>query len=296
MGDVTTFEPEGPRDVRAALQAELAQSGLSLTRAADQIGRHSSSISRWLNRNYTGNNDAVAADVERWLETRADAVKHSLEGAGLDRHAETHATRKITDALAYAHATGDIVAVVGVPGRGKTWAAQRYCAGKSGAYYLAVSSAVFTLPGLLSVVGEAIGVGRQHPSALDAESTIIARLHDRQALLVVDEAHHLRDKLLDELRIVRDRSGCGLALLADKSIGMGACPLSAGRRAHRAQDRPDDAGGGGRGGHRGRRARAQAEQGGAPDPERRRTRSRRPSRAAPPAGPCLDGGAIGRAR
>lgn len=220
MGDVTTFEPGGQRDVRAALQAELAQSGLSLTRAADQIGRHSSSISRWLNCNYTGNNDAVAADVERWLETRADAVKHSLEGAGLDRHAETHATRKITDALAYAHATGDIVAVVGVPGRGKTWAAQRYCAGKAGAYYLAVSSAVFTLPGLLSVVGEAIGVGRQHPSALDAESTIIARLHDRQALLVVDEAHHLRDKLLDELRIVRDRSGCGLALLADKSIGM----------------------------------------------------------------------------
>ena len=76
------------------------------------------------------------------------------------------------------------------------------------------------IPGLLSVVGEAIGAGRHHCSALDAERTIINRLHDRQALLVVDEAHHLRDKLLDELRIIRDRSGCGLALLADKSIGM----------------------------------------------------------------------------
>lgn len=221
MGDVTTFEPPTEtRDLRAALQTELERAGLSLTRAADQIGRHSSSISRWLNRNYTGNNDAVAADVERWLETRADAARHSLEGAGLDRHTETHAARKITEALAYAHAIGDIVAIVGVPGRGKKWAAQRYCAGKTGAYYLAVSSAVFTLPGLLSVVGEAIGVGRHHCSALDAESTIIARLHDRQALLVVDEAHHLRDKLLDELRIIRDRSGCGLALLADKSINM----------------------------------------------------------------------------
>ena len=36
----------------------------------------------------------------------------------------------------------------------------------------------------------------------------------------MDEAHHLGDKLLDELRIIRDRSGCGLALLADKSITM----------------------------------------------------------------------------
>ena len=36
----------------------------------------------------------------------------------------------------------------------------------------------------------------------------------------MDEAHHLGDKLLDELRIIRDRSGCGLALLADKTINM----------------------------------------------------------------------------
>ena len=55
-------------------------------------------------------------------------------------------------------------------------------------------------------------------SALEAESAIIDRLRDRSALLVVDEAHHLRDKLLDELRIIRDRSGCGLALVADKTI------------------------------------------------------------------------------
>ena len=49
-------------------------------------------------------------------------------------------------------------------------------------------------------VGEAIGAGRHHRSVLEAERTIIDRLHDRQALIVVDEAHHLRDKLLDELR------------------------------------------------------------------------------------------------
>ena len=65
-----------------------------------------------------------------------------------------------------------------------------------------------------------IGAGRHHRSALEAERTIIDRLHDRQALQVVDEAHHLRDKLLDELRIIRDRAGCGLALVADETIRM----------------------------------------------------------------------------
>lgn len=204
MGNVTQLEsPTEKCDLRTAFQIELEQSGLSAARAADQIGRHASSITRWLNGTYTGDNEAVAADVERWLDTRADAARRSLDGAGLDRHAETTASRQITSALAYAHAAGDIVAIIGRPGRGKTWASERYCAGRTNAFYLAVSSAVFSLPGLLSLVGEAIGAGRHHRSALEAERTIIDRLHDRQALIVVDEAHHLRDKLLDELRIIR---------------------------------------------------------------------------------------------
>ena len=37
---------------------------------------------------------------------------------------------------------------------------------------------------------------------------------------MVDEAHHLRDKLLNELRIIRDRADCGLALVADETIRM----------------------------------------------------------------------------
>ncbi len=221
MGNVTHLEPQGEkRDLRAAFQIELEQSGLSTARAADQIGRHASSITRWLNGTYAGDNEAVAADVERWLDTRADAARRSLDGAGLDRHAETSAARQITSALTYAHAAGDIVAIIGKPGRGKTWASERYCAGRTNAFYLSVSSAVFSLPGLLSLVGEAIGAGRHHRSALEAERTIIDRLRDRQALIMVDEAHHLRDKLLDELRIIRDRAGCGLALVADETIRM----------------------------------------------------------------------------
>ncbi|MDE0203326.1 MAG: AAA family ATPase [Rhodospirillaceae bacterium] len=221
MGDVTSFErPPEERDLRAAFQVEIEQAGLSMTRAAEQIGRSGSAISRWLNGTYSGNVPAVEADVERWLATRADAAKRSLEGAGLDRHSETVASRQITSALAYAQAAGDIVAVIGRPGRGKTWASERYCAGKSNAYFLSVSSAVFTLPGLLSLVGHTIGAGRQFRSALEAETTIIERLSDRKALIVVDEAHHLRDKLLDELRIIRDRAHCGLALVADEAIRM----------------------------------------------------------------------------
>ena len=208
------------RDLRAAFQVELEQSGLGTARAADQIGGHASSITRWLNGTYAGDSDAVAADVECWLDTRADTASRSLDGTGHDRYTETTASRQITSALAYAHVQGDIVAIIGKPGGGETWASERYSAGRTTAFNLSASSAVFSLPGLLSLVGEAIGAGRHHHSALEAERTIIDRLRDRQALIVVDEAHHLRDKLLDELRIIRGRAGCGLALMADGTICM----------------------------------------------------------------------------
>ena len=60
---------------------------------------------------------------------------------------------------------------------------------------------------------------------MEGESAVIARLEDRGALVVVDEAHlrqgdraGLRPALLDELRCIRDLAGCGLVLIADNSI------------------------------------------------------------------------------
>lgn len=62
------------RGLRAAFQVELEQSGLSTARAADQIGRHASSITRWLNGAYADDKDAVAAGVERWLDTAGSSI------------------------------------------------------------------------------------------------------------------------------------------------------------------------------------------------------------------------------
>ena len=63
---------------------------------------------------------------------------------------------------------------------------------------------------------------------------------------MVDEAHHLRDKLLDELRIIRDRASCGLALVADETIRMALarCQQVDGRIGLKID--LDDAGDGGR--------------------------------------------------
>ena len=284
-----------PRNLRDEFRAELEAAGLNISQAAREIGRSPGTISRWLAESYGGDNEAVDALVARWLETRAERAKRSLDGARLDRHAETGATAEIATALGYAQAAADVVMIHGPSGRGKTWAAMRHCAKRTGAYYLAVTGATGSMPGMLSQVAEAIGAGPRHGSALEAETTIVTRLRDRGALLVIDEAHHLRPKLLDELRCIqRPRR---LRPRADRRRFdlHSARPLPASARPHRYEGRPAHPGRNRRGGDRRRPARAPAHRERAQDTPRHRARPRRLARAAPAPDPRLYGRAGRRA-
>ena len=221
----------GTEALKADLLAETAGAGLSKNAAAKQIGLSGSTLSQWLNDTYPGDVPAVERKIAIWLQTRREAQRRSFAAAGLDSHRELAVTDQVMTALSHAQAVGDVVLVHGQSGAGKSWAAQHYCRTHSSAHYVSMTCAVRGLPGLLGRVGVAVGVGATHGSALDAESAIIARLQDRGALLVVDEAHHLTAKLLDELRCIRDVAGCGLALIGDDSVRMtlARCPQIVGR-------------------------------------------------------------------
>ncbi|MCY4077588.1 MAG: AAA family ATPase [Acidobacteria bacterium] len=209
--------------VRKACRAELDAHNLSHAKAAREIGRgvSTATLSKWLRGNYEGDNAAVTARIRTWLETRREQAKHAVGGAGLDRHVEIGVTAEIETVLAYAQAGGDVVLVHGRSGAGKSHAVERYCGSHTAAYRLMMTGAVTTLAGLLARIATAVGAGDRHGSALAAETEIVARLRDRRALLVVDEAHHLSARLLDELRCIRDLAGCGLALVGDDTLWSG---------------------------------------------------------------------------
>lgn len=222
----------GSETLKADFLAEIQNAGLSKNAAAGQIdGVSSSTLSQWLNDTYPGDVPAVERRIAIWLQTRREAQRRSFAAAGLDSHRELAVTDRVVTALSHAQAVGDVVLVHGQSGAGKSWAANHYCRTHSSAHYVSMTVAVRGLPGLLGRIGVAVGVGATHGSALDAESAIIARLQDRGALLVIDEAHHLTAKLLDELRCIRDVSGCGLALIGDDSVRMtlARCPQIVGR-------------------------------------------------------------------
>ena len=221
------------------LLSVLEVHGLSRNAAARRIGVSPTTLSQWLSGKYPGDAAATEAKVARWLHTMRESERHNLAAAGLDAHRELALTGEVLATLAHAQAVGDVVLVHGTSGVGKSWAAGHYCRTHSSSYYVSMTCAVRTLSGLLGRVAAKVGVPAEHRSALDAETAVIEQLRGRHALLVVDEAHHLSARLLDELRCIRDIAGCGLALVGADAVRMtlARCPQIVGRIAIRLERR-----------------------------------------------------------
>lgn len=229
--------------LRQECQDAIIAFGLSQNQAAREIGISATRLSQWLAGKYPGDNIVLDGKIRNWLNTRRKAERLSLAASGIDTHCDLGITDEISTALAHAHAVGDVVLIHGQSGAGKSWAGRHYCRTESNAHYISMTRAVRSLSGLLGRIGLAIGIRDRHGSALDAETAIIERLTGSGALLVVDEAHHLTPRLLDELRCIRDIAGCGLALMGDDSVLMplARCPQIVGRigftvDAHRPSD------------------------------------------------------------
>jgi len=212
--------PDEYESAVAACRAEMEAANLSITDVAREIGAgvSTTTASKWLRNVYEGDVPAVTTRVLAWLRTRRETARRAMSAAGLDRHVPLGVTEEIEAVLAHAQAAGDVVLIHGRSGAGKSWALARYCAAHTPSFRVAMTGAVVTLAGLLSRVAAAVGAGQRHGSALAAETAIVGRLQGRGALLVVDEAHHLSPRLLDELRCIRDLAGIGLALVGGDEL------------------------------------------------------------------------------
>ena len=207
-------------DLKQKVEDERSAYALSLSQIAREIGPgvSQSTLSDWLSGKYRGDVEAVEMKIARWLGTRRERERRSLQALGIDRHQELGVTDEIAAVLAYAQSLGDIVLVHGPSGAGKSWAARRYCETRSVAYLVTATGAVTTNAGLLNRVAECVGLSSRQSSAQAAERAIIERLSGRGAILIVDEAHHLSTRLVDELRCIRDIAQCGLGLVGSDEI------------------------------------------------------------------------------
>ena len=132
---------------------------------------------------------------------------------------ETPAARRIRTVLALAQEYGDIAVIHGGTGVGKTEAARRYASEGRHVWIAEMSGAVNRLRPCLQEVARACGMPCPRGGVYEMELEIVERMRRVRGLLVIDEAQHLDHLQLDELRMLNDKSGCGLALLGNDRFG-----------------------------------------------------------------------------
>lgn len=136
----------------------------------------------------------------------------------------TNTARRILDSLGYAMREEDLAVIYGEPGVGKTRTIQHFREQleeqkSAHVWVVTISPSISTVVPMLTSIANAVGVVTHESGARRLHDAISAKLASaRSAILIVDEAQHLRKPALEELRAIHDSSERAVALVGNEEV------------------------------------------------------------------------------
>lgn len=149
----------------------------------------------------------------------------------------TATAERIIDVLKVCHGFGEMAMIVGEPGLGKTTALEYFEAETPGSWLITASPAAGALVPCLSRIAVAVAGRAPNTGALAVVETINYALkwHRDGKLIMIDEAQHLGDAAIEELRSLHDATGVGVVLCGNRTLLSRFEVRSASRRSVWAQ-------------------------------------------------------------
>jgi len=195
--------------IKEKLEKTLEKYGISQNRAAKDIGYSSPVLSDYRNGKYAANVDALEEAIVKWIGRTEQA--HARKKVSI---VETDQLRKINNAIALAHAEGDIALIVDDAGGGKTTAARYYAEqNPRTTVYIDVVKGMNTKT-LTVRIAEAMGLDTIRVNQQMLIQSISATLADRNMVVILDEADYLKSDALEfSRRLVNDLGKSGLVLI-----------------------------------------------------------------------------------
>jgi DNA transposition AAA+ family ATPase len=202
-----------------AVRAEVRRvaGGTSMTVVAKQAGIPYGTFSAWIGGTYTGNNGRIAQAARRWLHAQATGTAARAAMPVAPGYIETPTAKAFFSALEFAQFTPDFVVVSGGAGVGKTTTVGRYKATHPNVTVLTCEPAFQTPRMMLDRLAMQLGMTEKYRSQM-LSFAIQRRLAGTEALVVLDEAQHLRSDAMDQLRTLHDLTGVGFALVGNETV------------------------------------------------------------------------------
>lgn len=191
--------------------------GMSWTELASRAGIPAGTLSQFAPAKYQGDNARVARAIFRYRQLLASQAELAGELPDLPGYFETPTSRRVESLLAYAQ-RGRITLIVGGAGISKTITAGHYAEAVANVWVATMRPSSAGVNNMQIAVLKSMGQpdARGTPQALSSE--ICARVRNTGGLIVIDEAQHLSEKAIEEIRSWHDETGIGIALLGNETV------------------------------------------------------------------------------
>lgn len=215
MNNIVELTPSETRydDTRAALRSIVENDGISYTVIAREAGSTAGAVSAFMNAKYKGDNESVNGKLTIWLANRAARVNQMPQAPDF---IETKTYRQIMSALQYSQIAQCISVIWGVPGVGKSKSLQHFAHKRPNVWMITVSPSRVSLVECLYEIALELGIGNAPRRAGQLGRVIRQKLRGTSGLLIIDEADQLGYSVLEELRILQEDTGIGLALVGNE--------------------------------------------------------------------------------
>lgn len=209
--------PADIEEMRAWMVSHKAQLGLGWEPLGKRVGIAGGTLGPWCQAKYQGDNQRVANDVYRYRQLLTSQAQIEVDAPTIPGFVKTPTAQKVLSLLGWAH-RGKIVAAAMGPGTGKTMTIQHYRDSVTHCFVATMAPSTAGVNNMLMEVMAALG----EPDAKGTPQSLSRRVKDKvrnmKALLVIDEAQHLSEKSVEELRSLHDATGLGLGLFGNHEV------------------------------------------------------------------------------
>lgn len=204
--------------VRTRLLAHRNEHKLSWNDVAARIGIAYGTISSFGGNTYKGDNAKIAALIDRWFaaEAEQEALRRATPIAA-PRFIPTRAAKQITGTLHWAK-RGKIVVIATSPGFGKTSTVRQFVADVPQVWLATMAPSTAGVATMLAEILDSMGERDARGSPQMLTKRIKDRLKNTNGLIILDDAQHLTQAALDELRGLHDVTGIGIAMVGNAGL------------------------------------------------------------------------------
>jgi hypothetical protein len=208
-------------DVREHIQELLRlDAGLTQTRIARESGVNNGVLSQWLQSKPPYDNHMPTVDkLVKWLESRERRRETGEALPPTLAYVPTPSSEKIMAALTYAHMAADLAVIYGGAGVGKTRTISHYQENNPNVWVATMTPDCSTVSATLEEIAESFGIRSEGGVSSSRRRRLLCRkMRGTGGLLVIDEAQHLGNSGIEEIRSIHDATEIGVVLSGNEAV------------------------------------------------------------------------------